>query len=177
MTEKFANIIAHFQKELLGLQVGRVTPAVLDDVLVEAYGTKTALSQLSTITSQGATQLVIQPWDKSILKDVERALRMCGRDYNPTVDGAVVRLPFPPLTEEKRKEIVKLVSDRAEAAKVHIKLLREECMNDIKTKKVDKAMSEDQAFAEQKNIQKLVDQYNKEVTTLADKKAADVMTL
>ncbi len=177
MKDKFEAIIAHLKKELSVLQVGRVSPAILDDVMVEAYGTRTALSQLASVSAQGASMLVVQPWDASITKDVERALRTCGRDYNPAVDGQTIRLPFPPLTEEKRKEIVKLVAERAEESKVHIKLLREELMKEVKTAKTDGEMSEDQAAAEQKNIQKLVDQYNKSVTEMAETKSADVMTL
>lgn len=177
MKDKFEAIAAHLKKELSVLQVGRVSPAILDDVMVEAYGTHTALSQLAGVTAQGASMLVVQPWDASITKDIERALRTCGRNYSPAVDGQTIRLPFPPLTEEKRKEIVKLVSERAEESKVQIKLLREELMKVVKNAKTDGEMSEDQATAEQKNIQKLVDQYNKTVADMAETKSADVMTL
>lgn len=177
MKDKFEPILAHFQKELAGLQVGRVSPAVLDDVMVEAYGTKTPIPQVASVTAQGAQMLLIQPWDSSITKDVERALRICGRDYNPTIDGAVVRLPFPPLTEEKRKSIVKLVAERAEEAKVQIKLVREDLMKAVKAAKADKSMSEDQAAAEQKEIQKQVDYFHKAVTDLAASKSADLMKL
>lgn len=177
MKEKFEGILQHFQKELAGLQVGRVSPALLDDVQVEAYGTKTALPQLASITSQGAQMLIVQPWDTSIVKDVERAIRTCGRDYNPVVDGVMIRLPFPPLTEEKRKAMVKMVNERAEEAKVQIRLVREELMRAIKDRKADKVISEDQSFAEQKEVQKQVDHYQTQVTKLADDKSADVMKL
>lgn len=177
MKEKFEAIVAHLHKELSALQVGRVSPAVLDDVMVEAYGTHTPMPQVASVTAQGATMLVIQPWDTSITKEVERALRICGRDYNPTVDGNLVRLPFPPLTEEKRKSIVKLVAEREEEAKVQIKLLREDLMKEVKAAKTDGQMSEDQASAEQKNIQKLVDQYHKTIADMVAAKSKDVMTL
>lgn len=177
MTTAFEPIIDHLRKSLSVIQVGRASPALLEGIMVEAYGTKTPLEQLASITSQGAQALLIQAWDQSITKDVERALRTCGRDYNPVVDGVTIRLPFPPLTEEKRKELVKLVAERADEAKVQIKLVREELMHDVKTKKADKAISEDQAFAEQKEIQKQVDHFNTLITDVAQAKSADIMKL
>lgn len=177
MKDKFEAILAHLHKELAGLQVGQVSPRVLDDVMVEAYGTHTALSQLASVTSQGAQMIIVQPYDSSIMKDIERAIRTCGRDYNPAVDGTVLRLPFPPLTEEKRKSIVKLVAERTEEAMVHIKRLREDLMKTVKTAKTDKSISEDAAATEQKNIQKLVDHYHKAIEDLAAAKSADVMKI
>ncbi|EKD75904.1 MAG: hypothetical protein ACD_43C00280G0001 [uncultured bacterium] len=177
MIQTFSDVIQHLRKELASLQVGRVSPAILDDVMVEAYGTRTALAQLAAITSQGAQLLIIQPWDASILKDVERALRTCGRDYNPLVDGTTVKLPFPPLTEEKRRSMVKLVSDKCEDTHVQIKRIREEMMQVIKNKKAAKELSEDAFFAEQKSIQKQVDDTNKAVDKIGQEKEADIMKI
>lgn len=177
MPDKFSAITQHLQKEISTIQVGRASPALLEGVLVEAYGSKTPVDQLATITSQGATALLIQPWDQHILKEIERALRTCGRDYNPVVDGNLIRLPFPPLTEEKRRSLVKLVAEQAEAAKVQVKLAREELMQTIKNDKANKTISEDQAFAQQKDIQKQVDQCNQTITELTEAKSADIMKL
>lgn len=177
MQQIFTDIIQHLRKDLSSLQVGRVSPAMLDDIMVEAYGTQTALNQLSTITSQGAQLLIVQPWDTSIIKDVERSLRTCGRDYNPVVDGTSVRLPFPPLTEEKRKDMVKLVAKRCEEAHVQIKRVREDLMQELKNRKADKTISEDAFFSEQKNIQKQVDDANKQVEIVGQEKEADIMKL
>lgn len=177
MSAQFEPIIQHLQKELANLQVGRVTPAAVEGVLVEAYGTKTSLEQLASVTSQGAQTLLIQAWDRSITKDIERALRTCGRDFNPVVDGNAIRLPFPPLTEEKRHDLVKLVAQKAEDAKVHVKLAREELMQEVKTQKTAKTISEDAAAAAQKDIQKQVDHFNKIITELAATKSSDIMKL
>ncbi|EKD78519.1 MAG: Ribosome-recycling factor [uncultured bacterium] len=177
MRAKFEPILQHLQKEYATIQVGRVSPAAVEGVIVEAYGAKTPLEQLASVNSQGPQLLVIQPWDRNVIKDVERALRTCGRDFNPAVDGAVIRLPFPPLTEEKRHELAKLVAQKAEDAKVKVKLVREELMHDVKTKKADKSISEDQAFADQKEIQKQVDHFNQALTQLAETKSADIMKL
>lgn len=177
MKEQFDSILSHFQKDLSTLQVGRVTPSILDDIMVEAYNAMSPLNQVASVTNQGAQQLIIQPWDKSILKDIEKALRTAGRDYNPVVDGVTVRLPFPPLTEEKRRDVVKLVAGKCEEAHVSVKRVREECMNAIKAKKTDKTISEDAAFAEQKTVQKCVDDTNATLDQLAKTKEADIMKL
>lgn len=177
MSAQFEPIIQHLQKELANLQVGRVTPAAVEGVLVEAYGTKTSLEQLASVTSQGAQTLLIQAWDRSITKEIERSLRTCGRDFNPVVDGTAIRLPFPPLTEEKRRELVKLVAQKAEDAKVHVKLAREELMQEVKTQKTAKTISEDAAAAMQKDIQKQVDHFNEVITELVATKSSDIMKL
>lgn len=177
MQAKFEPIFQHLQKDLASIQVGQVSPAAVEGVLVEAYGTKTPLEQLASITNQGAQLLLIQPWDHSITKEIERALRTGGRDFNPVVDGQTIRLPFPSLTEEKRSDLVKLVSQKAEEAKVQVKLMREALMQEVKTKKAAKTISEDQAFADQKDIQKQVDHFNKVITELAESKSSDIMKL
>lgn len=177
MANVFETVIEHLRQDLAVLQVGRASPSVLDDVQVEAYDTKTPLSQLASVTSQGAQLLLIQPWDRTIIRDVERALRTCGRDYNPVVDGMIVRLPFPPLTEDKRKDIVKRVAEKAEAARVHVKRLRAEQMQTLKQQKGDKQLSEDAWFAAQKDVQKQVDHYNSLIDQLRSTKEADIMKL
>lgn len=177
MTKVFLDIIDHLRKELASLQVGRVSPAILDDVMIEAYGTRTALAQLASITGQGAQLLIIQPWDANIIKDVERGLRTCGRDYNPSVDGTTVKLPFPPLTEEKRKDMVKIVAQRCEDAHIQIKRVREELMQELKDKKVAKTLSEDAFFSGQKAIQKEVDEANKITDAIGEAKETDIMKL
>lgn len=177
MPNDLAEIIQRFTKELVVLQVGRASPAILDDIMVEAYDVRTPLTQLASVTSQGAQMLIIQPWDRNVIRDVERALRTCGRDYNPTVDGMVLRLPFPPLTEEKRKDVVKLVAEKAQDAHIQIKRWREEQMHALKIKKTDKAISEDAWAAEQKDIQKLVDHANEQVKKIQADKEVDVMKL
>lgn len=177
MKEALDTIIQHLTKEFSLLQVGRANPAMLDDIMVEAYNVRTALNQLASISSQGAQMLIVQPWDHSILKDIERALRTCGRDYNPVVDGTTIRLPFPPLTEEKRKDIVKLMSEKAQDAHIQIKRWREEQMHSLKTQKANKEISEDAWAAQQKEVQKLVDQANDTVEKLSADKEANIMKL
>ncbi len=177
MSDVFNSTIEHLEKELLGLHPGRVTPAVLDDIKVKAYDTETELNQLASITSQDAQTLLVQPWDASILKDIETALRDAGRDYNPVVDGTTIRLVFPSLTEEKRKELVKRMQQRCEEAHVSIKRIREDIMNDLKDKKKNGEVSEDEFFSEQKDAQSIVDEYNKKIKDIAQAKETELMTI
>ena len=173
----FTDIITRLDKELATIQAGRVNASVLDDIQVEVYGTRSPLQQVATITNQGPQNLIIQPWDPSIVKDIERAIRTCGRDYNPAVDGTSLRLPFPSLTEEKRRSLVAIVQNHVEEAHVAVKRLREELMNDLKKQKADKTLSEDQFFAKSKGIQKDVDDCNKTIDEHGERKSKQLLTI
>lgn len=177
MKDKFDQIIQHLEEELATLHPGRVTPALLDQVFVKAYGTESPLNQLASVTSLDAHTLLIQPWDQSVVKDVEKSLREAGRDYSPVVDGKVIRLPFPPLTEEKRKDYVKMMHEICEQAHVAVKRVREESMNELKTKKNNKELSEDTMFSEQKAVQSMVDEYNTKINERSKSKETELMTI
>lgn len=175
MSEQFSQIIQHLEKELISLHAGRVSASLLDDVRIEAYGTLTPLNQLATITNQGAQTLVIQPWDVSVLKQIEKAIHDSTIDVNPVVDGTVVRLNFPPMTEEKRLSIVKLVKQRCEEAHVAVKKVREDMMQDLKKRKTDADVSEDDFFSGQKDIQQQVDAANASIEEHGKRKETEVM--
>lgn len=174
---EFSEIISHFDKTLSSIQAGRVTPSILEDIQVEAYGSRQPLQQLASVTNQGPQCLHIQPWDPTVTKDIERALRTSGHDFNPVVEGTSLRLPFPPLTEEKRITLTKLVEEHGEEAHVAIKRQREDQMQALKQQKTDKAISEDQFFAESKKLQKQVDDYNAQVEQRVKDKSAQLMKL
>lgn len=175
MEKAFQDIISHFEKQLAAIHAGRVSPSVLDHVVVEAYGTMTPLNQLASITNLDAQTLSIQPWDAQVIKDIERAMRTAEGDFNPAVDGTMIRLHFPPMTEEKRKTVVKSVHEIAEDAHVAVKKVREDMMNDIKNQKNNGDLSEDGFFAEQKSIQAEVDEVNGKIKEIASNKEAEVM--
>lgn len=177
MKERFDLIIQHLQEELVTLHPGRVNPAMLEHVKVMAYGTETFLNQLASITSLDAQTLLIQPWDSSVIKEVEKSLREAGRDYSPVVDGTTIRLPFPPLTEEKRREYVKMMHEICEQGHVSVKKVREEIMNELKDKKNNKELSEDVFFSKQKDIQKMVDDCNDTIKQTAKLKEAELMKI
>lgn len=177
MKEQFEAVIKHFEEELAGFHAGRVSPAIFEGLAVEAYNTMTPLNQLASITNQGAQMLIIQPWDSSALKNIERAIHASHIDCSPAVDGTTIRISFPPLTEEKRQSIVKIIKERAEECHIAIKRVREDVMNELKNKKNNKELSEDAFFTEQKKIQELVDLYNKKIKELTAAKEQEVLTI
>lgn len=177
MHEQFSEIITHLEKELDGLHAGRVSPVMLDGIQVEAYGTRTPLNQLASVTNQGAQTLIIQPWDASIIKPIEKAIHESSVDVNPVVESTVVRLNFPPMTEEKRIEIAKLTKQKCEAAHVAVKKVREDMMRELKKQKSDSAISEDEFFVKQKDIQQQVDLVNTTIEEHGKQKETEVMTV
>lgn len=177
MADSFEPIIEHLEKELSSLHVGRVSPGAVEHIMVEAYDVQTPITQLASVTNQGAQALLIQPWDAGVLKEMERALHEDPIDASPVVDGQTIRLTFPPLTEEKRKDIVKRVKQKCEEAHVAVKKVREDSLNVIKKQKQDKEISEDDFFAQQKSIQGSVDTFNKQIDDLGQAKETEVMTV
>lgn len=157
---EFVNIITHLEEDLAGIHIGRATPAMVENIMVEAYNTTSPLQQLAAITAPGAQLLLIQPWDHSIIKEVEKALRTTGRDLNPVVDGTTLRINLPALTQEKRQEFAKQAKALGEQAHVAVKRQREELMQTFKQQKNDKQLSEDAFFSEQKKLQRQVDECN-----------------
>lgn len=177
MEKQFEPIIEHLKQELSNIHVGRTSPGMLDGVMITAYGTNTEINQLASITSQDAQTLLIQPWDVSVLKDIEKGLRDAQRDFNPAVDGTVIRLSFPPLTEEKRKEYVKRMYEICEKSHISIKKIREDIMNNLKKLKQNSEISEDVFFSDQKKVQQLVDDNNAKIEAIAKDKETDIMTI
>lgn len=177
MKDRFDLIVQHIDEELATLHPGRVSPSMIENTKVLAYGAESPLNQLASITSLDAHTLLIQPWDSSVIKDIEKGLREAGRDYNPVVDGKTIRLSFPPLTEEKRRDYVRMMHEICEQGHVSVKKVREEIMNELKEKKANKEMSEDVFFAEQKSVQKIVDEYNETIKERAKLKETELMTI
>jgi ribosome recycling factor len=174
---KFAKAIEHFKGELLTVRSGRAMPSLVEHVKVEAYGTITPLIELASITTPEPKLLVVSPWDKNILKDVERALTAANLGMSPVIDGAVIRLNLPALTEERRRELVKVVNTKHEEAKGTIRRVREEVLKVFKDQKTAGTMPEDEFFMVQKDLQKLVDEVNAQAKSLAEDKEKEVMTI
>jgi ribosome recycling factor len=174
---KFDKIIEHFEKELSNIRTGRAMPSIVENIMVESYGVKTPLNQLASINVAEPQTLSIQPWDRSIIKDIEKGIRMANLDLNPVVTENIVRINFPSLTEEKRKELVKIVSRKAEEAKIGIRGVREEEIKFLKKQEKDKAISEDERFRQEKDLQEVVDKYQKKIQIIQDKKEKDLLTI
>ena len=176
-TEKMEKTIAQMKKEFASIRTGRANPMILDKVLVEYYGTPTPLRQLSQVSVQDGTTLVIAPYDKTILKDVEKALVKADLGINPNSDGIVVRLTFPPLTAAKRKEICKDVKKVCEDSKVAIRNIRRDMADELKKLEKSENRSEDMVKDNQDKIQKITDKYIKIADDVSSEKEKEVLTV
>lgn len=175
--EKMNKSINSLLGEYAAIRAGRANPAVLDKVTVEYYGTPTPVNQMAAISVPDARTLMVQPWDKSTLKDIERAILMSDIGINPQNDGSVIRLQFPPLTEERRKEIGKNIFKIAEDCKVAIRSIRRDAMDKLKDKKKKSEITEDDLKGAEKKMQDLTDKFCKEIDGIAAKKDKEIMEL
>lgn len=182
LEEKYKQIKEKMQKtvDLLSLELSRIrtaraNPAILDDVKVEYYGTLTPLKQLASISVPEPRQLLIQPWDRSAIPEIEKAILKSELGLNPIVETNLIRIPIPPLTEERRKELVKLCHKLSEDAKIAIRNIRRDGNEDIKKLEKDKKISEDDARIAQKKIQDFTDEFIKTVDKLFAQKEKEIM--
>lgn len=171
---KSVNALAN---EYSSIRAGRANPAVLDKVLVEYYGAPTPVTQLAAVSVPEARTLLIQPWDKSALKGIEKAIQTSDIGINPQNDGSTVRLVFPPLTEERRRELVKGVYKYAEEAKIAVRSIRRDAMDKLKELKKKAEITEDDQKGLEKKLQELTDKYCKEVDELSAKKDKEIMEI
>ena len=175
--EKMEKAIAQLKREFASVRTGRANPAVLDKVLVEYYVVPTQLRQMSQVTVSEGTTLVITPFDKTIIKDIEKALIKAELGVAPNNDGTCIRLNFPPLTEERRRETAKEVKKFGEDAKVAIRNVRRDMVDDLKKIEKEENLPEDTVKGNQEDIQKLTDKFVGLVDTLVSDKEKEVMTV
>ena len=175
--EKMEKAIAQMKREFASVRTGRANPAVLDKVLVEYYGVPTQLRQMSQVTVSEGTTLVISPFDKTIIKEIEKALIKAELGVAPNNDGTCIRLNFPPLTEERRRETAKDVKKYGEDAKVAIRNVRRDMVDDLKKAEKDENLPEDLVKSTQDDIQKLTDKYVGIIDSLVSEKEKEVMTV
>ena len=175
--EKMEKAIVQLKREFASVRTGRANPAVLDKVLVEYYGAPTQLRQMSQVTVSEGTTLVITPFDKSIMKDVEKALIKAELGVAPNNDGTCIRLNFPPLTEERRRETAKEVKKFGEDAKIAIRNVRRDMVDDLKKIEKEENLPEDTVKDNQDDIQKLTDKFVGLIDNLVADKEKEVMTV
>jgi len=175
--EKMEKAVSQLQKEFGTIRSGRANPAILDKVVVEYYGAPTPLRQMSQVTVQDGTTLVITPYDKSILKEIEKGIIKAEIGITPNSDGTCIRLPFPPLTEDRRREIAKEVKKLGEDAKVAIRNIRRDMADKLKKLEKSENLPEDAAKDYQDKIQKITDKYTENVDKLVSEKEKEVMTV
>ena len=173
LTDKMDKAIESLDKRFATVRAGRANPSSLDGIMVEYYGSMTPLKQLATIAVPEARQLLIKPFDKGALKDIEKAILASNLGYNPGNDGETIRIVIPELTEERRRELAKQVKAMAEDAKVTVRNLRREGIEDVE--KLE--LPEDQEKGMEKDIQDMVNEYNKKIEALTKEKEQELLTV
>lgn len=168
--------IRHLETELAKIRAGKANPALLENVLVDYYGTKVPISQTASINTQDARTLVIQPWEKSMLTPIEKAIQVANLGLNPQNDGTVIRITIPPLTEERRKELTKLAKSAGEEAKIAIRSIRKESIEAIKRLQKE-GLPEDEAKTAENKVQQLTDQFTARVDQHIQMKEKEILTV
>ncbi len=175
--EKMEKCLKVLERDYSSIRAGRANPAVLDRVLVDYYGTPTPIEQMAQVSVPEPRTLAIQPWDATMVKEIEKAINTSDIGINPTNDGKIIRLNFPPLTEERRKELVKDISKRGEEAKVAIRNVRRDSMDDIKKLKKDNEITEDDLKSGEKELQDITDKFIKQSEEITDKKEKEILSI
>ena len=173
--EKMEAALVAVSREFATVRTGKATPALLDTVRVDAYGSKMPINQLATVSAPEASLLVVQPFDQSLLADIERAIQVADLGFNPANDGTIIRIPVPPLNQERRKEYVKLLHKMAEDARVSVRHARQEARDDLKRKMRDREVTEDEGHRQVDEAQKLTDRYIGRIDELLKHKEEEVM--
>ena len=177
LKEKMEKTISVFSEKLSEVRAGRANPAILNKVKINYYGTPTPINQVAGISVPEARLIVIQPWDVSILKEIEKSILASDLGINPNNDGKVIRLAFPELNEERRKELVKEVKKMGEEAKVAIRSIRREGIDENKVKQKEGEITEDELKAEEVKIQKITDEYVEKIDNILEQKEKEIMSI
>lgn len=176
-SDKMQKTIEHLASDYAAVRAGRANPHVLDKIKVDYYGTPTPIQQVGNVSVPDPRIIQIQPWEKSILKEIEKAIQMSDVGINPTNDGTVIRLVFPELTEERRKELVKDIKKKGEDAKVAIRNVRRDGNDAFKKLTKSEDISEDEVKDLEDELQKTTDKFVKEVDKMIEDKSKDIMTV
>jgi ribosome recycling factor len=177
LPERMDKSIAAFEKELAGLRAGRANPSLLDPVVVDVYGSQMPLAQVGTVSAPEPRLLSVSVWDKDNVKAVEKAIANAGLGVNPSADGQLVRIPIPDMTEERRRDMVKVAGKYAEQTRINIRNIRRDGMDHYKKLEKEKEISEDDLKRSSDEIQKLTDQYVGKVDELLAAKEQDIMSV
>ena len=168
-------MVENLKRELAGLRTGRATPALVEDIDVDCYGSKTPLKAVAAISNPEPRMLLIQPWDKTLLPAIERAISTSPLGMNPVSERDTIRLVIPTLTEERRRDLVKLLGRHVEQARIAVRQAREDAQKGVDRKEKEKEISEDEKFRRKQEIQKMVDEYNRKIEESAAAKEKEIM--
>lgn len=173
--DRIRKSIDALKRDYGSLRAGRATPALLDRVMIEYYGAPTPINQVANVSVPEPRMITIQPWDKGMIQDIEKAIMKSDLGLNPNSDGVIIRLSIPQLTQERRIELAKTIHKKAEEAKVAVRNIRRDANDAIKKLEKDKAINEDENKKAQEDMQKLIDKYIKEIDNLMEIKEKEIM--
>lgn len=175
--ENMVEAVAFCKKEFSHIRAGKASPALLDGIKVNYYGSQTPLNQLASVSAPEPRMLVVQPFDKSTLEDIEKAIMASGLGLNPNNDGTFIRIPLPMLSEERRKDLVKHAKDVGEKARISIRNFRRDANDEAKKMVQEESLPEDSRFESEEAVQALTDKYTKQIDELLEVKESEIMTV
>lgn len=173
--QKMKSALSVYEQDLLGIRSGRASTALVDRMMVDYYGQETEMRQLATISTPEPMQILIRPYDKTAVKAIEKAIQTSDLGINPNVDGEVIRLNMPPLTRERRQELVKFLHKRMEEARIAVRNVRRSANDDLREFEKEKMISEDEAARGQEEVQKLTDRHIEEIDEIGKRKEKEIM--
>ncbi len=175
--QKMQQALEAFERELASIRTGRAAPSLIENMSVEAYGSQMKLQEVASITAPESSLLVVQPWDATIAGSIANSLRTSDFHFNPVVEGAVIRVPLPPLTQEGRQDLVKLVGKKAEDAKISVRTIRQDAFTQLKRAKEGGDISQDEQLGYEKRVQEVVEKTNRQIDTEAKTKEQDLLKI
>jgi len=175
--EEIEKAIEHFKEEMTKIRTGRANPGIIEDLMVDYYGNKTPLNQIANINVPEPRTLLIQPWSIDSLANIEAAIKMSDLNLSPNNDGKVIRISVPPLNEERRADLVKVLNKKAEEVRISVRNIREEIWQEIQDMEKRGDIAEDDKFRGKERLQEAIDEYNKKIEEMRDKKEQDIMTV
>ncbi|MFH1947509.1 MAG: ribosome recycling factor [Candidatus Magasanikbacteria bacterium] len=174
---EFGKAIEHFKNDIISLRTGRATPALVEDIIVDAYGGKQPIKAVASISVQDAKTVVVEPWDKGLIQAIDTAIRNSQLGINPVNDGKLIRLPLPDLTQDRRQELIKVLHQKLEGARVAIRKIREDIRDEIDKQFKDSEIGEDVKYKLQEELEKVVKDYNEKVKGIGDEKEVEITTI
>lgn len=174
---KLEKTVDYLKNELLGLQAGRATPSLIENLEIDAYGQKMLLKELAAIQVPEPRLIIVKPWDREIITNIEAAIRESKIGISPVTEEDFIRLNIPPLSEERRKELVKIINEKIEECKISVRRSREEVWKEIQEMEKNKEITEDGRYKAKDELQKLIDEYNKKIDEMKKKKEKEIMTV
>ncbi|MDO8600829.1 MAG: ribosome recycling factor [bacterium] len=177
LKQTLEKIFEHLKQEMSGLRTGRASPALVEDLEVDYYGAKTVLKALASISSPEPKQIFIQPWDKNAMEPIQKAIQSSSLGLNPIADRDGIRLTIPALTEERRKDLTKLLGKHLEEARIQVRREREDALKEIDALEKAKKISEDEKFRQKSEVQKQIDDMNKKIEELGETKEHEIMSV